>query len=84
MATTMAPRQRARADDIFFLSMALLILAVVLYEFVQSYFLPEMVFAKLPNALVHIHSALFGFCIFLLVFQNMLVAARHVKWHMTL
>jgi hypothetical protein len=43
-----------------------------------------MVFAKLPNALVHIHGALFVSWIFLLVIQNVLVAARRVKWHMTL
>jgi hypothetical protein len=84
MATIMAPRQKIRADHIFFPSMALLILAVVVYRFAQSYFLPGMVFAKLPNALVHIHGALFVSWIFLLLIQNMLVAVRKVKWHMTL
>jgi hypothetical protein len=73
-----------RSDDIFFPAMALLILAVVVIGFAQSYFLPGMVFAKLPNALVHIHGALFVSWIFLLLVQNALVAMRRVRWHMTL
>jgi hypothetical protein len=73
-----------RPDDIFFPGMALLILAVVFIGFAQSYFLPGMVFAPLPNALVHIHGAIFVSWIFLLVLQNALVAMRQVKWHMTL
>lgn len=77
-------RPKLRPDDIFFPAMALLILAIVVIGFAQSYFLPGMVFAPLPNALVHIHGALFVSWIFLLLIQNMLVAVRKVKWHMTL
>jgi hypothetical protein len=73
-----------RADDIFFPAMALLILAVVIIGFAQSYFLPGMVFAKLPNVLVHIHGALFVSWIFRLLIQTSLVAAHKVKLHMTL
>jgi len=43
-----------------------------------------MVRAKLPNVLVHIHGAIFVSWILLLIVQNFLVAARKVKWHMTL
>ena len=84
MATVMAPQRKLRADDIFFSGMALLILAIVFIGFAQSYFLAGMVRAKLPNTLVHIHGAIFVSWIFLLVLQNSLVAARRIRWHMTL
>ena len=75
---------KPRADDVFFPATSLLILAVVVFGFAQSYFLPGMVFAKLPNALVHIHGALFVSWIFLLVLQNFLIATKKIKWHITL
>jgi uncharacterized membrane protein YozB (DUF420 family) len=75
---------KPRADDVFFPAMSLLILAVVVYGFAQSYFLPGMVFAKLPNALVHIHGAIFVAWIFLLVLQNFLVAGKKIRWHIAL
>ncbi|MBB6145880.1 hypothetical protein HNQ77_003850 [Silvibacterium bohemicum] len=84
MATLVTSWRKIRADDIFFPVMALLILAVVVIGFAQSYFLPGMVLAKLPNRLVHIHGALFVGWIFLLLMQTSLVAARKVKLHMTL
>jgi hypothetical protein len=75
---------KPRADDVFFPATSLLILTVVVFGFAQSYFLPGMVFAKLPNALVHIHGALFVSWIFLLVLQNVLIAARKIRWHIAL
>jgi hypothetical protein len=84
MATLIARPSRLRADDVFFPAMALLILIIVVTGFAQSYFLPGMLLAKLPNALVHIHGALYVSWIFLLVLQNALVAARKVKWHVRL
>ena len=84
MDTLVAPQRKLRADDIFFPGMAVLILAVVVIGFAQSYFLPGMVLAKLPNKLVHIHGALFVSWIFLLVLQTSLVAARKVRLHMSL
>ncbi|ADW71479.1 hypothetical protein [Granulicella tundricola] len=83
MATLAKPAFRLRSDDFFFPAMALLILAVVVYGFAQSYFLAGMVRAKLPNTLVHIHGALFVSWIFLLILQNALVALRKVRWHIT-
>jgi hypothetical protein len=83
MTTVMEPR-RLRADDIFFPAMALLALGIVVTGFGQSYFLAGMVRAKLPNALVHIHGALFVSWILLLLIQTMLVAVRKVKWHIAL
>jgi hypothetical protein len=43
-----------------------------------------MVRAKLPNRLVHIHGAIFISWILLLIVQNSLIAARKIKWHITL
>jgi len=76
--------RKLRPDDVFFPAMAVVILTVVVIGFAQSYFLPGMVFAKLPNTLVHIHGALFVAWIFLLLLQNALVAIRRVQWHKTL
>lgn len=88
MATMAVPKTAKkttfRSDDIFFLSMALLLLGIVVTGFGQSYFLAGMIRAKLPNTLVHIHGAVFVSWIFLLVLQASLVAAGKVKLHMTL
>jgi uncharacterized membrane protein YozB (DUF420 family) len=73
-----------RADDIFFPVMSLVILAVVVIGFGQSYFLAGMVRAKLPNVLVHIHGAVFVAWVFLLVIQNGLIAVRKIRWHIAL
>jgi hypothetical protein len=82
MSNMIQPSYKLRADDIFFPAMALVILGVVFVGFAQSYFLAGMVHAKLPNALVHIHGAIFVIWIFLLVIQNALFACRKIKWHM--
>jgi len=79
-----APRQKVRADDVFFPAMALLILGIVVFGFWESYFSAGMLRAKLPNALVHIHGGLFVAWIFLLLIQNALVAGRRVRWHIAL
>ncbi len=84
MATMVRPRVRLRSDDIFFSAMSLIVLGVVVYGFAESYFLAGMLRAKLPNALVHIHGALFVSWILLLMVQTALVTVRRVKWHITL
>lgn len=84
MADVVERPHKLRADDIFFPAMSLVILAVVVIGFAQSYFLAGMVRAKLPNKLVHIHGAIFVSWIFLLVIQNALIALRKVKWHIAL
>lgn len=73
-----------RPDDIFFPATALLLLVLVVAGFAKTYFLPGMMFAKLPSALVHVHGAVFISWIFLLVAQTVLVATHNVKWHMKL
>lgn len=84
MATTAVRPASVRADDIFFPSMAILILGIVLTGFGKSYFLAGMLYAKLPNLLVHIHGVVFVSWIFLLVAQTWLMAGRMVKLHMRL
>ena len=84
MATLVSPAKRIRSDDIFFPVLSLIIFGIVFYGFAQSYFLAGMVRAKLPNALVHVHGAIFVSWIVLLIVQNFLVAARKIKWHITL
>lgn len=84
MATAITASGRLRTDDIFFPGMALLILGIVVTGFGKSYFLAGMMRAKLPNALVHVHGAVFVLWIFLLVAQPWLIAAHRVKWHMKL
>ena len=84
MATMAIPKTKLRSDDIFFLSMALLILVIVVTGFAQSYFLAGMIRAKLPSPIVHVHGALFVSWIFLLVLQASLVTLRNIKLHMTL
>jgi len=84
MATAAARAPGIRSDDIFFPAVALLILGIVVSGFARSYFLAGMFRARLPNALVHVHGAVFVSWIFLLVAQSWLVAAHKVKWHMKL
>jgi hypothetical protein len=79
----MTPR-RLRVEDAFFLFMVTWILATVIIGFGRSYFLPGMVLAKLPNALVHVHGAIFVSWILLLVVQTVLVSVNRVRWHMQL
>ena len=84
MATAVKSQEKLRPDDVFFPAMALLILSVVVVGFARSYFLAGMLRAQLPNALVHIHGALFVCWILFLFVQTSLVAVRRVNWHMTL
>ena len=84
MATLARTPAHVRTDDIFFPAMSLVVLAVVVYGFAESYFLAGMVRAKLPNALVHFHGALFVSWILLLIVQTALVVVRKVRWHIAL
>jgi hypothetical protein len=84
MATAVVTRRSLRPDDIFFPTMALLLLGIVVTGFAKTYFLAGMLLAKLPNTLVHVHGAVFVSWIFLLAAQPLLIAAHKVKWHMKL
>lgn len=81
MVTVPIAFARNRADDVFFPAMALLILAVAVAGFGDSYFFAGMFAAKLPTPLVHIHAGLFSCWIAMLAVQPLLVAANRVDWH---
>jgi len=70
-----------RSDDIFFSSMAVLILATVLVGFARTYFLAGVFRAPLPNLLVHVHGAVFSCWILLFIIQVSLVSAGRVDIH---
>jgi hypothetical protein len=85
MATSTLPSNglavRARTDDVFFSSMALLILGSVLLGFGRSYYFAGVFRAPLPTPLVHIHAAVFSAWILLLIVQTSLVSAGRVDLH---
>jgi hypothetical protein len=78
MASVISQR---RADRLFFPLIALLLVAYVLLGFWPSYIAAGLVFAKLPSALVHIHSVLYVGWIVLFATQIALVETHHVATH---
>lgn len=84
MATVVVRVPRVRADDVFFPALALLLLAIVVTGFGATYFFAGMIFANLPNRVVHVHGAVFVLSVLLLVTQTWLVAAHKTSWHMKL
>jgi hypothetical protein len=84
MATTVARPVKLRADDIFFVTMSVVILCTELLGFAQSYFLRGLVFAPLPSLLLHVHGAAFTSWVTLFVVQSVLVAKRNIRLHRTL
>jgi hypothetical protein len=81
MATGVIRQSNQRFDDLFFSSMAVVILVSVLVGFAPSYYLAGLFKAPLPNLLVHIHGAVFSSWILLLIVQTSLVAAGRVDVH---
>lgn len=76
--------KNSRKDDYFFLGMAAVILATILFGFSRSYFLAGMWNAPLPNLLIHVHAVVFSSWILLFILQIVLVSINQVKWHRTL
>ncbi len=70
-----------RYDHIFFLGMALLILATVFVGFAPTYFLAGVFQAPLPSTIIHIHGAVFSLWVLLLITQTSLVSAGRVDIH---
>ena len=81
MATGLIPQSNRRFDDLFFLSMGVVILVSVFVGFGPSYYLVGLFRAPLPNLLVHIHGAVFSCWFLLLIVQTSLVAAGRVDVH---
>src|SRR5208282_3675736 len=73
--------EKARREDIFFCTMALVILGTVLLGFAQSYYLAGVFHAHLPNLLVHIHAAAFSAWILLFIAQTLLISGKRLDLH---
>ena len=73
-----------RVENLFFVGMSLLFLATVFLGFAHSYFLAGMLKAPLPNALIHVHGAVFSSWIILLLVQVSLVSAGRLQMHRNL
>jgi hypothetical protein len=72
---------RKRADDIFFTTLSVIMLAIVFMGFASSYFLRGAAFSQLPSLLVHLHGAVFSSWIILFVVQSSLVSAGNIRLH---
>jgi hypothetical protein len=77
------PVNRTR-ERIFFGGMAILLCAVVVYGFSQTYFLVGMMRAPLPAPILHIHGAVFTLWMLLYLVQTALISAQRVAWHRSL
>lgn len=81
MTDSITPGGRRRYEHWLFSGLALLILIEVFIGFAPSYYLAGVFFAPLPNALVHVHGAVFTLWILLFITQTSLVAAGRTNWH---
>jgi hypothetical protein len=72
---------KKRADDIYFITMSVVMLAIVVVGFGPTYFYRGAVLAPLPSPLVHIHGAAFTSWIVLFIVQNLLISSRNVRLH---
>jgi hypothetical protein len=72
---------QTRRDHMFFSVSAFYVFASILLGFARSYFLPGLVFARLPGWIVHVHGAIFVSWIFLYVLQTLLVGFGKVGMH---
>jgi FtsH-binding integral membrane protein len=91
MATAVLDRKRPteivaglpgrRFDHLFFLTLALVMLATVFVGFAHTYYLAGIFHAPLPSVIIHIHGAAFSCWILLLVTQVSLVSAGRVHIH---
>jgi hypothetical protein len=84
MVATKTLLARKRADDLFFIFAAVLILLTVFIGFARTYYLAGIFHAHLPNLLVHFHGAIFTCWILVFVAQIALVSSHHIRWHMRL
>src|SRR5579862_4631958 len=81
MATYASRVLRPRQDDIFFSTMAILILSAVFLGFARSYYLAGVFQAHLPNVLIHVHGAVFSAWILLLLAQTLRISAGRLGLH---
>ncbi len=80
MTVISAQRGRVGTERLFFLMMALVIAATVVFGFSVSIARPEVGFTAAPPQ-VYVHGAVFSLWIVFFVLQNTLVVAGAVGWH---
>lgn len=71
----------SRFDHVFFQTMVVLLTVAMVVGFAKTYFLAGVFRAKLPNALIHIHGAVFTCWFLLLLAQSALASAHRVDLH---
>jgi hypothetical protein len=81
MATMVSQPVKTRADDSFFVGMAIVIFGIVVLGFARTYYLAGTVYAPLPSMIIHVHAVVFSSWILLLIAQTSLVAVGRVAWH---
>jgi hypothetical protein len=81
MMNTAPLANRRQYEHWLFSGLALLILIEVFIGFGPTYYLAGVFSAPLPNALVHVHGAVFTLWILLFITQTSLVAAGRTDWH---
>jgi hypothetical protein len=82
MATVPArPLPGTRFDRPFFATMTALFTAAMVVGFAHTYFLAGVFQAKLPNAIIHIHGAVFTAWFVLLLVQSALASSGRVDLH---
>lgn len=72
---------RQRYEHWLFSGIALLALVEVFIGFGPTYYLAGVFSAPLPNALVHVHGAIFTLFLLLFITQTSLVAIGRTDWH---
>src|SRR5438552_1113346 len=70
-----------RFDDVFFSTMAVLMLVTVFVGFARTYYLAGMFRAPLPSLIIHVHGVAFSCWMLLLITQTTLVSAGRVDIH---
>ena len=70
-----------RYDNVFFTTMAVLLLVTVFVGFAPTYYLAGAFRAPLPSPIIHVHAVVFSCWILLLIAQTSLVSAGRVDVH---
>ncbi|HEY0307366.1 MAG TPA: hypothetical protein VGB94_04340 [Acidobacteriaceae bacterium] len=82
MAQTVSrPATNRNSDRIFFPLLTIAIIVIVFLGFSRTYFMAGMMLAPLPNALIHIHGAVFTSWLVMLAVQTGLVAGGRTDIH---
>ena len=81
IAQSTTQRPGRRYDNLFFTTMAVIILVTVAIGFARTYYLAGVFRAHLPAPIIHVHGAVFSCWVLFLVAQTSLVSAHRVDLH---